>query len=86
MLATGRAGDPPIGVSNSWADFMAGLHAAVIITAALERRGRAGEGCWIDVSQYESNALPLGSLMARICALTRALSTPEMVRCVIIRG
>lgn len=63
MLATGRPGDPPIGVSNSWADFMAGLHAAVIITAALERRDRDGEGCWIDLSQYESNALPLGPLM-----------------------
>jgi benzylsuccinate CoA-transferase BbsF subunit len=64
MLATGRAGDPPIGVSNSWADFMAGLHAAVIVTAALERRDHTGEGCWIDLSQYESNALPLGALMA----------------------
>ena len=63
MLTTGRAGDPPIGVSNSWADFMAGLHAAVVIVAALERRDHDGQGCWVDLSQYEANALPLGSLV-----------------------
>ncbi|HET8678979.1 MAG TPA: CoA transferase [bacterium] len=65
MLATGRPGDPPIGVSNSWADFMAGLHAALVLVAALERRDRTGQGCWIDLSQYEANALPLGHLMLR---------------------
>ncbi len=65
MLTTGRPGDPPIGVSNSWADFMAGLHAALVLVAALERRDRTGQGCWIDLSQYEANALPLGHLMLR---------------------
>ncbi len=63
MLATGRDGDPPIGVSNSWADFVAGLHAGVVIVAALERRDAGGSGCWVDLSQYEANALPLGHLM-----------------------
>lgn len=65
MLATGRPDDPPIGVSNSWADFMAGLHAALVLVAALEQRDRTGQGCWIDLSQYEANALPLGHLTLR---------------------
>jgi benzylsuccinate CoA-transferase BbsF subunit len=63
MLATGRPGDAPVAVSNSWADFVAGLHAAVVLTAALARRDRDGSGCWIDLSQYEANALPLGHLV-----------------------
>ncbi|MGQ0549346.1 MAG: CaiB/BaiF CoA transferase family protein [Armatimonadota bacterium] len=63
MLTTGSPGEPPTGVSNSWADFMAGLHAALVLVSALERRDRTGQGCWIDVSQYEANALPLGHLM-----------------------
>ncbi len=63
MLATGRTGDSPVAVSNSWADFVAGLHAAVVLTAALARRGRDGEGVWIDLSQYEANVLPLGHLI-----------------------
>jgi crotonobetainyl-CoA:carnitine CoA-transferase CaiB-like acyl-CoA transferase len=63
MLATGRPGDPPIGISNSWADFVAGLHGAVVIAAALERRDRDGHGCWIDLSQYEANVLPAGHLV-----------------------
>jgi benzylsuccinate CoA-transferase BbsF subunit len=63
MLATGRPGDPPVAVSNSWADFVAGLHAAVVLAAALARRGRDGQGCWIDLSQYEANVLPLGHLV-----------------------
>lgn len=60
MLVTGAPGDPPIGVSNSWADFIAGAHAAVVIVAALQRRDAGEDGCWIDLSQYEANALPLG--------------------------
>jgi crotonobetainyl-CoA:carnitine CoA-transferase CaiB-like acyl-CoA transferase len=65
MLVTGRPDDPPIGVSNSWADFMAGLHAAVIVMSALAWRDQDGHGGWIDLSQYEANALPLGHLVAR---------------------
>jgi crotonobetainyl-CoA:carnitine CoA-transferase CaiB-like acyl-CoA transferase len=63
MLVTGGPGDPPIGVSNSWADFVAGAHAAVVIVAALERRDAGWGGGWIDLSQYEANALPLGTVM-----------------------
>ncbi len=62
MLATGGPDDPPIAVSNSWADFVAGLHGALVIAAALAWREGHGHGCWIDLSQYEANVLPLGHL------------------------
>jgi crotonobetainyl-CoA:carnitine CoA-transferase CaiB-like acyl-CoA transferase len=61
MMATGRPGDAPVAVSNSLADFVAGLHGALMIAAALTiREERAG--CWIDLSQYEANVLPAGQL------------------------
>ncbi len=63
MLATGRAEDPPLMVSNSWADFVAGLHGALVILAALARRGPEENGAWIDMSQYEANILPIGHLL-----------------------
>ena len=41
MLATGESGDPPIGISNSWNDYIGGLHTAVAIIGALAKRARA---------------------------------------------
>jgi crotonobetainyl-CoA:carnitine CoA-transferase CaiB-like acyl-CoA transferase len=63
MLTTGKPEDPPVAVSNSWADFVAGLHGALTVMAALARREQDGRGCWIDLSQYEANMLPLGHLI-----------------------
>ena len=53
MLATGAEGDPPIGISNSWNDYVGGLHAAVAILGALRKRNISGVGCHLDVSQFE---------------------------------
>ncbi|MDR7418893.1 MAG: CoA transferase [Armatimonadota bacterium] len=75
MLATGRPGDPPVGISNSWADFVAGLHGAALIAAALERRDRDGHGCWIDLSQYEANVLPIGHLVLE--SVERGYASPR---------
>lgn len=61
MMATGRPGDPPVAVSNSLADFVAGLHGALMTAAALTMREER-TGCWIDLSQYEANVLPAGHL------------------------
>jgi crotonobetainyl-CoA:carnitine CoA-transferase CaiB-like acyl-CoA transferase len=61
MMATGRPGDEPVAVSNSLADFVAGLHGALVTAAALTMRGERA-GCWIDLSQYEANVLPAGHL------------------------
>jgi benzylsuccinate CoA-transferase BbsF subunit len=61
MMATGRPGDAPVAVSNSLADFVAGLHGALLVAAALTMR-EDRTGCWIDLSQYEANVLPAGHL------------------------
>jgi benzylsuccinate CoA-transferase BbsF subunit len=63
MLATGDEGDPPIGISNSWNDYIGGLHAAVAIVGALDRRRKTGQGCYLDVSQFECSVATLGSLL-----------------------
>ena len=63
MLATGAEGDPPIGISNSWNDYVGGLHAAVAILGALGERRRTGKGRHLDVSQFEGSVAMLGSLL-----------------------
>jgi len=63
MIATGAEGDPPIGISNSWNDYIGGLHAAVAIVGALSRRGETGRGSHLDVSQFEGSVAMLGSLL-----------------------
>jgi benzylsuccinate CoA-transferase BbsF subunit len=63
MLATGAEGDPPIGISNSWNDYIGGLHAAVAIVGALSKRRETGNGCHLDVSQFECSVAMIGSLL-----------------------
>ena len=63
MMATGGPNDPPIGIANSWNDYIGGLHAAVAITGALSKRQETGKGCHIDLSQFESSVSMLGSLV-----------------------
>lgn len=63
MLVTGDQGQPPIMVSNSWADFVAGLHGAAVILSAYARMGPERRGTWVDMSQHEANILPLGELL-----------------------
>jgi len=63
MLATGAANDPPIGISNSWNDYIGGLHAAVAIVGALSKRRSTGKGRHLDVSQFEASVAMIGSLL-----------------------
>jgi crotonobetainyl-CoA:carnitine CoA-transferase CaiB-like acyl-CoA transferase len=63
MLATGKEGDPPIGIANSWNDYIGGLHAVVAIVGALAQRRQTGKGCHLDVSQFEGSVAMLGSLL-----------------------
>ena len=63
MLATGAEGDPPIGISNSWNDYIGGLHAAVAIVGALSKRRATGKGRHLDVSQFEASVAMIGSLL-----------------------
>ena len=63
MLATGAENDPPIGISNSWNDYIGGLHAAVAIVGALSKRRTTGKGRHLDVSQFEASVAMIGSLL-----------------------
>jgi benzylsuccinate CoA-transferase BbsF subunit len=63
MMATGGPSDPPIGISNSWNDYIGGLHAAVAIVGALFKRVATGRGFHIDLSQFESSVGMVGSLL-----------------------
>ena len=63
MLATGAPGDPPIGISNSWNDYIGGLHTAVAILGALSKRAETGRGCHLDMSQFECSVAMIGSLV-----------------------
>jgi CoA:oxalate CoA-transferase len=63
MLATGEPGDPPIGISNSWNDYIGGLHAATAIVGALSKRADTGRGRHLDVSQFECSVGMIGGLL-----------------------
>jgi benzylsuccinate CoA-transferase BbsF subunit len=45
---------PPLGPYGPYSDYVAPRFALVVLLAALDRRERTGEGCWIDVSQTEA--------------------------------
>jgi benzylsuccinate CoA-transferase BbsF subunit len=60
MLVTGNEGDPPISVSNSWNDFIGGLHAAFAVLHALMKG--EGRGAYLDLAQAECSIATLGPL------------------------
>jgi len=61
MMVTGAEGDPPTAISNSWNDYIGGLHACFAILQALDRRSASGAGSLIDLSQFECSAAMIGS-------------------------
>ena len=60
MLATGEEGDPPTGISNSWNDYIGGLHTAVAIVGALNERRTTGRGRNLNIAQFECSAGMIG--------------------------
>jgi crotonobetainyl-CoA:carnitine CoA-transferase CaiB-like acyl-CoA transferase len=63
MLSTGNDRDPPVAISNSWNDFVGGLHACFGILQALHERQRTGSGVYLDLSQFECSVASLGPLL-----------------------
>ncbi|HLH22958.1 MAG TPA: CoA transferase [Chloroflexota bacterium] len=63
MMATGREGDPPTTIANSWNDYIGGLHACFAVLDALAARVRTGQGCNLDLSQFECGVATLGPLL-----------------------
>lgn len=63
MMVSGAEGDPPTAISNSWNDYIGGLHASFAILQAIDKRGATGNGALIDLSQFECSAAMIGSLL-----------------------
>ncbi len=63
MMVTGQADDPPTTISNSWNDYLGGQHAAFAVLDALAERVRTGQGCQLDLSQFECGVATLGPLL-----------------------
>jgi len=63
MLMTGFEGDPPTAISNSWNDYIGGLHGIIAIMQALADRVDSGAGRYIDLSQFECSVATVGALL-----------------------
>jgi crotonobetainyl-CoA:carnitine CoA-transferase CaiB-like acyl-CoA transferase len=68
MMTTGAEGDQPTAISNSWNDYIGGLHATIAILYALEERHESGRGRNIDLSQFECSVATLGPLLLAAAA------------------
>ena len=53
MSITGRHGDPPLKAGSPLSDGIAGVHAALGVTAALMQRARTGAGQFVDISMVD---------------------------------
>jgi crotonobetainyl-CoA:carnitine CoA-transferase CaiB-like acyl-CoA transferase len=72
MMVTEQEGNPPVAVSNSWMDYVGGLHGCYSVMQALVQRKKDGKGRNIDLAQFESGVGSLGpSLLAGILDGTR---------------
>ena len=63
MTVTGAEGDPPTAISNSWNDYIGGLHACFAIVQALDERGSSGIGTRLDLSQFECSVAMIAPLL-----------------------
>lgn len=63
MMTTGSEGDPPTSISNSWNDYLGGLHGVMAVLQALSDRAKTGRGRNIDLSQFECSVATLGPLL-----------------------
>jgi crotonobetainyl-CoA:carnitine CoA-transferase CaiB-like acyl-CoA transferase len=62
MMVSGGKGDPPTAISNSWNDYIGGLHACFAILQAIDQPSD-GRGARIDLSQFECSVAMIGSLL-----------------------
>ena len=63
MMVSGAENDPPTAISNSWNDYIGGLHACFAILQAIDKRTVDSQGTQIDLSQFECSASMIGSLL-----------------------
>lgn len=63
MMVTEREGERPVSISNSWMDYVGGLHGCFSVMQALMQRGKNGVGRHIDMAQFEAGVGTLGPLV-----------------------
>lgn len=63
MMVSGAEDDPPTAISNSWNDYIGGLHACFAILQAVHERRDTAQGKRIDLSQFECSAAMIGALL-----------------------
>jgi crotonobetainyl-CoA:carnitine CoA-transferase CaiB-like acyl-CoA transferase len=63
MMVTEQEDNPPVAISNSWMDYLGGLHGCHCVLEALARRRKDGNGRNIDLAQFESGVGSLGPLL-----------------------
>lgn len=66
---TGEPDRPPAGTGTNYPDHVPNpLHGAVAVLAALLRRRRTGQGCYIELAQLESTANAIGPALVAVAA------------------
>jgi benzylsuccinate CoA-transferase BbsF subunit len=65
MMVSGAEGDPPTAISNSWNDYIGGLHGCFTILQAVDERRETGHGRRMDLSQFECSAAMIGALLLK---------------------
>jgi crotonobetainyl-CoA:carnitine CoA-transferase CaiB-like acyl-CoA transferase len=63
MMVTEKEGNPPVAVSNSWMDYVGGLHGCFSVIQALLSRKKDGKGRNIDMAQFECGVGSIGPLL-----------------------
>jgi crotonobetainyl-CoA:carnitine CoA-transferase CaiB-like acyl-CoA transferase len=63
MMVSGAENDPPTAISNSWNDYIGGLHACFAILQAIDKRVADSQGTQIDLSQFECSVSMIGPLL-----------------------
>jgi crotonobetainyl-CoA:carnitine CoA-transferase CaiB-like acyl-CoA transferase len=58
--------DSPMGLGYAYADPIVGLYSAFAILAALEYRGKTGQGQYIDLSEYEAICTSMGPTLLNV--------------------
>jgi benzylsuccinate CoA-transferase BbsF subunit len=80
MLATGEEGGPPVAISNSWNDYMGGIHGTFAVIEALSERRKTGLGANLDISQFECSVSTLGGLLTA-CSVNQKSVPRQGNRC-----
>jgi benzylsuccinate CoA-transferase BbsF subunit len=72
MMVNGAEGDLPTSISNSWNDYIGGLHATFGILQTLAERRTTGRGAFLDLAQFECSVSTLAPLLVASAAAGRA--------------